>query len=248
MGYKVFKTGLLHLDRMLGGGIIEDGTLLVVYYTGSYGWALGVEIFKSFLSKGWYGIVANYSLPYGLLRKYAMAVRFALQTLGKEERLAVIDVFGSVNGIQPKESFVYSFGQIDGSTFLPKILALYKKMIEGRPKRIGITVTVDGFVEIFGENTGMKILKRNMALKENFPRSKGEEVLNIFLVNRDRVSPRFLSWLSQYAEHIVEFKPTSRPGVEEIRVVKSLLPDFEPSGGIFKFKKGMVEILPTSRD
>ena len=248
MGYKVFKTGINSLDEMLGGGIIEDGILLVVYNTGSYGWALGVEVFRAFLSRGWFGVITDYSLPFCLIKKYATAVRFAIQTLGRENRLAVIDVFGSVNGIQPKEPFVYSLGQIDGSTFLPKILALYKKMIEGRPKRIGITVTVDGFVEIFGENTGMKILKRNMALKENFPRSKGEEVLNIFLVNRDRVSPRFLSWLSQYAEHIVEFKPTSRPGVEEIRVVKSLLPDFEPSRGIFKFKKGRVEILPTLRD
>ncbi|WP_297556403.1 hypothetical protein [Thermococcus sp.] len=248
MGYKVFKTGISAFDEMLGGGIIEDGTLLIVYYTGSYGWTLGVEVFKAFLSRGWYGIISNYSFPYGLLRKYAMAVRFALQTLGREDRLMVIDVFGSVNGIQPKESFVYSLGQVDGSTFLPKVLALYKKMIEGRPKRIGITVTVDGFVEIFGENTGMKILRRNMALKENFPRSRDEDVLNVFLINKDRVSPRFLSWISQYAEHIVEFKPTSRPGVEEIRVVKSLLPDFEPSRGIFKFKKGRVEILPTLRD
>ena len=248
MGYKVFKTGLLHLDRMLGGGIIEDGTLLIVYYTGSYGWALGVEIFKSFLSRGWYGIVTNYSLPYGLLRKYAMAVRFALQTLGREERLAVIDVFGSVNGIQPREPFVYSIGQVDGSTFLPKILAIYKKIIENKPRRIGITVTVDGFVEIFGEDMGMRILRRNMALKENFPRSDNEEILNVFLINRDRVSPRFLSWLSQYAEHIIEFKPTGKPGIETFSVVKSLLPDFEPSTGIFKFKKGMVEILPTLRD
>ena len=248
MGYKVFRTGVGALDEMLGGGIIEEGVLLVVYNTGSYGWALGVEVFKAFLSRGWYGVVTDYSLPYGLLKKYATAVRFALQTLGREDRLTVIDVFGSVNGIQPREPFVYTLGRVDGSTFLPKILAIYKKLIEGRPRRIGLAVTMDGFVEIFGEDTGMRILKKNMALKESYPRSEGEEVLNVFLINRDRVSPRFLSWLSQYAEHIVELRPTERPGVENMHVVKSLLPDFEPSTGIFRFKKGRVEILPTSRD
>ncbi|NJE54436.1 hypothetical protein [Thermococcus sp. 21S9] len=248
MGYKVFRTGFGALDEMLGGGIIEDGILLIVYNTGSYGWALGVEVFKAFLARGWYGVVTNYSLPYSLLRKYAMAVRFGFQTLGREDRLAVVDVFGSVNGIQLREPFVYSVGQVDGSTFLPKMLALYKTLISNRPKRIGLTVTMDGFVEVFGEDTGMRILKKNMAIKESYPRAGGEEVLNIFLINRDRVSPRFLSWLSQYSEHIVELRPTERPGVENIHVVKSLLPDFEPSTGIFRFKKGRVEILPTLRD
>jgi len=247
MGYKVFKTGIDALDRMLGGGIIEDGILLVVYNTGSYGWALGVEVFGKFIERGWYGVITSYSLPYRLLRKYSTAVRFGLHAFGREGRLAVVDVFGSVNGVQPREPYVYSLGYVDGSTFLPKILALYKRLIVSNPRRIGLAVTMDGFVEIFGEDTGMRILKKNMALKESYPRSESEEVLNVFLINRDRVSPRFLSWLSQYAEHIVELRPTERPGVENLVVLKSLLPEFEPSTGVFKFRKGRVEILPTSR-
>jgi len=247
MDYGVFGTGIAALDEMLGGGVIEDGILLVVYNTGSYGWALGVEIFKSFLERDWYGVVTNYSLPYSLLKKYASALRFGLQSLGRSDRLAVIDVFGSVNGVQLGEPFVRSIGEVDGSTFLPKMLAVYRTLVPNRPRRIGLTVTMDGFVEVFGEETGMRILKRNLAMRENYPRSSGEEVLNVFLVNRDRVSPRFLSWLSQYAEHIVELRPTERPGVESLRVVKSLLPDFEPSTGTFRFKRGRVEVVPTSR-
>ncbi|WP_460129370.1 hypothetical protein [Thermococcus prieurii] len=242
MGYKVFRTGIDALDKMLGGGIIEDGILLIVYNTGSYGWALGVEVFKKFIERGWYGVITSYSLPYRLLMKYSTAVRFGFHTFGTEGRLAVIDVFGSVNGVQPREPYVYSLGYVDGSTFLPKILTLYKRLILGKPKRIGLTVTMDGFVEIFGEDAGMRILKKNIALKESYPRSDVDEVLNVFLINRDRVSSRFLSWLSQYAEHIVEFRPTERPGVENLVVLKSLLPEFEPSTGIFKFKKGRVGI------
>ena len=242
MQYKVFETGVPLLDEMLGGGIIQDGVVLIVYNTGSYGWALGVEIFRSFVEKGWFGLVTNYSFPYGLLSKYAYALHFDMSGLGKNGSLAVLDVFGSVNGVESKEPFVHSIGRIDGNTFLPKIVSLYLKVIGDRKRRIGISITLDGFVSIFGEETGMKILQKNMALKDSTPRNPDESVLNIFLLNQERVSPRFIAWLSQYSEHIIEFQPTGRPGVEKLVVKKSLLPDFEPSVGLFKFSRGRIKL------
>ena len=240
MQYKVFKTEIGALDKMLGGGLMDDGILLIIYDTGSYGWALGVEIFRRFLERDWFGMITNYSMPYSLLKKYGLAVRFPLEEFGRAGRLAVVDVFGSVNGVKLNEPFVYYLGQLDSGTYLPKMLALYSKIIANRPRRIGLTVTVDGFVETFGEENAMRILKRNMALREGSERPGHEGVLNVFLINRDRVSRRFLSWISQYAEHILETRPTGRPGVEELTVLKSLLPDFEPSTGTFRFKKGRI--------
>jgi len=245
MKYRVFKTGIGFLDKMLGGGLIEGGSLLVVYNTGSHGWVLGVEVFKQFLLRGWYGVVTNYSLPYSLLKKYALSVRFPIESFGMEGKLAIVDVFGSVNDIRTDDPFVYSLGTVDGTTFLPKMVALYSTLIKDKPQRIGISVTMDGFVEVFGEETGIRILKKNMAIKERYSSANG--AINVLLINRDRVSGRFLSWLSQYSEHIVEFRPTQRPGVETLYVIKSLLPDFEPSTGVFRFKKGTIEILPTSQ-
>jgi len=244
MTYRVFKTGIPELDSMLGGGIIQDGVLLLIYGTGSYGWALGVEVFRRFLERDWFGVVTDYSFPFGLLCKYAYAVRFDIPSLGRSNRLAVIDIFDSVNGVPVNEDFVYSVGSVDGSTFLPKILALYRNLIAGKKKRIGISITLDGFVGIFGEETGMKILQRNMALKESAPRDSGEDILNVFLLNRDRVSSRFLAWISQYAEHIVEFQSLGRPGIERMLVRKSLLPEFEPVEALFRFRKERIEIVP----
>jgi len=242
MEYRVFKTGIDPLDRMLGGGLMDDGILLIVYDTGSYGWALGVEVFRRFLEAGWFGVVVDYSLPYSLLVKYGLAVGFPLEELGKEGKLAVVDVFGSVNGVEIDLPFVYSLGHVDSGTYLPKMLALYSKVVANRPKRIGMTVTLDGFVEIFGEENAMRILKKNMAIRESAGRPRHEGVLNIFLINRDRVTRRFLAWVSQFAEHIVKLSPSAWPGVEEIFVVKSLLPEFEPLSGTFIYKKGRIEL------
>ncbi|MBP1911562.1 hypothetical protein [Thermococcus stetteri] len=101
-------------------------------------------------------------------------------------------------------------------------------------------------VDLFGEEATIKILRRNMALKvkaresENRPRP-----LNIFLLNRDRVSPKFIAWLSQYAEHVVDFTTTEILGVERMVVRKSLLPEFTPSEAEFRFSKGRFEIKPS---
>ncbi|WP_457742285.1 hypothetical protein [Thermococcus sp.] len=245
MEYRVIKTGIAPLDSMLGGGIIEDSLFLIVYDMRSFGWTLGVEILRRFLSSGWFGVITNYSLPYTLMCKYAASVNFNLEKLGESERLSIIDVFGSVNGIPPKESFVHTLGNIDGSTFLPKVVSMYSRLVEGKEKRIGLTVTLDGFTAIFGEELAVKILQRNIALKDAAARTQnGTRPVNIFLLNRDRVSKRFLSWVSQYSEHIVEFLPTEIPGVERMLVRKSLLPDFKPGIAEFHFFKGKMQIKP----
>ncbi|WP_297535705.1 hypothetical protein [Thermococcus sp.] len=245
MRYEVIKTGIAPLDSMLGGGILEDSLFLMVYDMRSFGWTLGVEMFRNFLDSGWFGVITDYSLPYTLLCRYASAINFDLEGMGKSGRLAIIDVFGSVNGIPPREPFVHTLGNIDGSTFLPKIVSLYSRLVEGEEKRVGLTVTLDGFTAIFGEELGIKILQKNIALKDAAARTQsGARPVNIFLLNRDRVSRRFLSWVSQYSEHIVEFLPTEVPGVERMLVRKSLLPDFKPGIAEFRFSRGKIRIKP----
>jgi archaellum biogenesis ATPase FlaH len=242
--YKLIETGIEPLDEMLGGGILEDSSLLLIYDTNSYGWALAVEIFRNLVKLGWFGVITNYSLPYSLLVKYGRAVGFDVEKAGREGKLAVIDVFSSVNKVKQVEPFVYTLDSIDISTFLPKVVSLYMKVSESKEKRIGLTVTLDGFTAIFGENRAIKILQRNIALKDEARLIRRDRPVNVLLLNRDRVSMRFLSWISQYSEHIIEFIHTEFPGVERMLIKKSLIQGFEPKMAEFSFSKGKIKITP----
>ena len=102
---------------------------------------------------------------------------------------------------------------------------------------MGLTVALDGFATMFGEDSVMKLFQRNIAMKEIAGTSEDRpRPINIMLLNKDRVSKRFLSWISHYLEHVVEFEPTEILG-GRLLVRKSLLPDSEPGVAEFRFSK-----------
>ncbi|ASJ01650.1 hypothetical protein A3K92_09235 [Thermococcus gorgonarius] len=96
-GEKIIPTGIPEFDSLLGGGLLDDSTLLIVYGTHSFGWALGVEVFKRLISSGGFGIATNYSFPALLLERYSNTVGYDVFKDGLEGKLAIIDVFGSLN-------------------------------------------------------------------------------------------------------------------------------------------------------
>ncbi|ASJ05559.1 MULTISPECIES: P-loop NTPase family protein [Thermococcus] len=247
MNGDVIKTGIDELDSMLGGGILDDSLVLVIYDTNSFGWVLGVEVFRSLVGRNGFGVVTNYSFPLSLLQKYGRMLGFDVKKLGESRDMAIIDVFSAVNGIISDLPFVYSPGEIDASTYLPKMVSVYYEILGeiGERKPIGLTITLDGFAYLFGEESTMKLLQKNLVMKESARISEHRKrPVNIFLLNRDRVSERFISWISQYSEHIIEFSHGEAPGVEKMVVRKSLLPDFEPCTAEFRFSRGKIRIVP----
>lgn len=243
---KTVRTGIKALDEMLGGGLLDDSTLLIVYDTYSFGWALGVQVFRELVDSGGFGVVSNYSFPISLLVKYAGAMDYDFIESGQKGDLVIIDVFGSTYDIGSDLPFVYSTGTLGPENYLAKMVGAYRKAIEdhlGDRKPIGISVTIDGLAGLFGEKSTIRVLKRNLAMKEAARMSEDRKrPINIFLLNRDRVSRDFISWVAKYSEHIVEFTASPSPGVEKMSVRKSLLPDFVPRTAEFKFKKGKIEI------
>ncbi len=245
MKWKVIPTGIEELDSMLGGGILDDSIVLITYDTNSFGWVLAIEIFRSFLNRNGFGVVTNYSLPYSLLSKYAGTVGFDIERAGRENELAIIDIFGAVNGVKLDYPYLYYPPHIDASTFLPKIVEVYYEILKkaGNRKPIGLTIGMDGFAHIFDEETVIKLLRRNMVLKEKAKFSENRErPITVMLMNRDRVSRSFISWVSHYSEHIIDFEPIPRPGIERIIIRKSLLPEFEPSEAEFLYSRGKMRI------
>jgi hypothetical protein len=242
----VIPTGIRELDSLLGGGLLEDSTLLISYETTSFGWVLAIEVFRKLLAEGGFGIVTNYSFPFLLLERYAKSIRYDVFKEGVEGKLVVLDVFGSVNGVRLDYPFVYYIPGVDSTTFLDKTVSVYRRILKLAENRrpIGISVTLDGMVDLFGEEATVRILRRNIAMKMRAREEEKERPrpVNIFLLNRDRVSTRFIAWLSQYMEHVIEFRITEKPGIERMVVRKSLLPEFIPVEAVFKFSRGRFEI------
>lgn len=245
---KVVRTGVDELDVMLGGGLLEGGTLLVIYDASSFGWTVGVQIFRRLTELGGFGLITSYSFPISLLEKYALTMRYDVLEEGKLGRLAIVDIIGSLYGVRADLPFVYYPGTIDSETFLAKLERVHGRIFEERlngRNPVRISVTIDALPDLFGEEASMRILRRGMMMKEaGLLRNGGVGPIDILLLNRERASRRFIEWLSQYSEHIIEFKPTGTPGIERMLVRKSLLPDFTPSEAEFRFSRGNLSIRP----
>ncbi len=246
---KVMSTGMDELDAMLGGGLLEGGALLVIYDASSFGWTLGVQIFRRITELGGFGLVIDYSFPVSLLETYALTMHYDVLGEGNLGRLAIVDVVGSLYGVNVDLPFVYYPGKIEPETFLTKMERVHRRIFEERlngRRPVRISVTIDALPDLFGEEAAVKILRKAIMMKETDLLGDEGTVIptDVVLLNRERTSRRFIEWLSQYSEHIIEFKPTGTPGVERMLVRKSLLPEFTPSEAEFRFSKGGMTIRP----
>jgi len=245
---EILSTGIPLLDEALGGGLLEDSNLLIIYRTYSRGWALGFEIMRRRMAMGDFGVILDSVLPITPLKMELGAINFDVEKLGEEGKLAVIDIFSSFHGLKYREGYIYTDPTMDATTFLPKYNSLYKRVLRekiGSKRPIGIDVTVDGMAFLLGEKNFIKVFQRLMALKE---RARVYEVrkrpLNIFLLNKNRTSDELVSWMTLYSQYVIEFEPTANPVEERLFVRGSPLPDFVPTekGYVFRFVGGKVEI------
>ncbi|WP_461864341.1 RAD55 family ATPase [Thermococcus sp.] len=248
---ELLSTGIERLDSAIGGGFIEDSIFLVIYDTYSYGWALGVKILENRIKEGDFGIIINNSMPVTPLSMELKGIDFDLYSYGEKGDLGIIEVFGSFYGIDYDIPYVYTTRGVDISTYLPKFTELYRKMLKkiGNDRRVtGVNVTLEGLAFLLGEKNMIKILQRNLAEKEKARLTENRKrPLNIFLLNRDRVSKEFVSWISLYSQYIVEFRSTLSAS-EEMFVRKSPLPDFEPRRYEFRIKRGKIMIRQLSQE
>ena len=244
---EVLSTGIPLLDEALGGGLLEDSNLLIVYDTYSYGWAIGFEILRRRIEMGDFGVVLDSVLPPTPLRMELMVIGFDIDEFGGRGDLAIVDIFSSFHGIKYSESYIYT-DTMDAVTYFPKYTQLYFRLrneMIGSRRPVGINVTVDGLLSLIGEKTFLRTFQRFMALKENVKISeKRKRPLNIFLLNKSRASEKLISWMALYCQYVIEFQPMESPGVEKMLVRKSPLPDFIPTveGYTFRRIKGRIEL------
>ncbi len=241
----ILSTGIEKLDVAIGGGFLEDSIFLIIYDTYSYGWALGLKIFENRIKKGDFGVIINHSMPLTPLAMELGSVGFDLHKYGEKGELGVIEVFASFYGIDYGLPYVYTTQGVDIATYLPKFTELYKKMLSGISsdrRSVGINITLDGLAFLLGEKNVIKILQRNLVEKEKARLFEDRKrPLNIFLLNKDRVSKEFVSWVSLYSQYIIEFNSTVA-AFENMFIRKSPLSDFKPQRYEYRVRKGKIII------
>lgn len=242
---ELLKTKIPVLDEALGGGILEDSIVLITYDTYSQGWTLAFEILRNRIEEGDFGVIINSVVPLSMLNLELKRINFDIYKEGENGNLGIIDIFASFYGIEYQQPYVY-YEKMDQETYLPKFMNLYRKMLKEKIKNrrpIGIQVTADGFAFLIGEEREIRNLHKNLAEKENARLyEKRKRPINIALLNRDRVSQRYLSWLSLYSQYQIDFSSQECQIEEKMFIRKSPLPGFKPTTRIFKIEEGSIKI------
>ncbi|WP_048150753.1 RAD55 family ATPase [Palaeococcus ferrophilus] len=244
---EVLSTGIPLLDEALGGGLLPDSTLLIVYDEYSQGWLLAFEILRNRVEEGDFGVVLNSVLPMSSLEMELKALNLDIRKLGEREKLAVLDIFSSFYGLNYPEKFIYTDTSIDPTTFLPKYVQLYTRLLKrmiGDKRPVGVDLTIDGMAFLLGEENFLRTLQRLMATKEKARlMEKRKRPINIWLINRARATERLTSWVALYSQYVIEFQ-SKDTATEKMYIRKSPLPDFQPRDGGYKFvmRRGKVEI------
>jgi len=173
-------------------------------------------------------------------------INFDLNEKGENGDLGIIDIFASFYGINYQQPYVY-YENMDRETYLPKFMNLYRKMLKERIKDrrpIGIQVTADGFAFLLGEEIELRNLQKNLAEKEKaLLYEKRKRPINITLLNRDRVSSRYISWLSLYSQYQIDFSSQEGEVEEKMIVRKAPSPNFKPATYTFKIENGKIIIV-----
>ncbi len=245
---EILSTGFPRLDGILGGGLLPDSNVLVVYSTYSMGWLLPFIVLRERVGMGDFGVIMNTVFPLSALNIELKPVGLDIMTEGRNGNLSIIDIFASLHGVDYGENFVFVDRSIDAQTFVPKYSSIYsrilKEKIDGR-RPLGLDVTLDGLALVLGEEKTVRLYQHFMALKEKARvEEKRKRPVNFFLLNRDRVSEKFTSWIALYSQYVLEFQSEPGKSSETLFVRKSPLGDFEPLEGkhTFRIRKGEIEI------
>lgn len=214
-----------------------DEAVSIIYDRFSSAWAVGLAITYWFVQKGAFGIISNYNLPVSKLADASKFVGLDLRKELKNDRIAIIDVFGSRYGNKEELKNVFHLDTVDPETINPKISRIYfsLKPLTDRRHVIRLVYTLDGASIILGEGETLKLLNQTLAQRD---RELPNSIL-ILPVNKDVVSGRFVSWVASISDYILvgTSEITNRGLVERFHLVRSPLEEFEPTTYEFRVSK-----------
>jgi len=239
---QVVTSGLANIDHAIGGGIVKNSSLLVIYDSFSLGWALPFEILKYQISNGSLGVIINYNLPIPRLILRAKSLGLDIDREGKEGNLVIIDVFGSKYDFYHPGDYVYRIEGFNPETYIPKLEQIYREIFRKTEKKevVDFVFSLDGMAFELGEERSIKLIKRLLSNRI----INGHHLFSLYLLNRDRVSKGFLSWNIEFNDYVLEFSSRKEDYsiLEQMYVFKSPLSKFEPQ--VYQYEMKHQNLMP----
>ncbi len=225
---QMVTSGVDYIDRAIGGGIVRDSSLLVVYDSFSSGWALPFKVLRQQIARGVLGIIINYNLPLPKLILRARSAGLDIEEEGEAGNLVIIDVFGSKYEFYHPGKYVYRIEGFNPETYIPKLEQVYREIFKRTNKTevADFVFSLDGMALELGEERSVKLIKQLLSNRV----INGQHLFSLYLLCRDRVSRGFLSWNIEFNDYVLEFS-SKRKGhriLEQMYVLKSPLAMFEP--------------------
>ena len=212
------------------GEIIPAGILLLSHNQYSLGWKIGVKLMKEEIEAGGFGIITNVAIPF---RRLCMRMKLGGLDIIKEGEagnLAVINVF--------KENlpydFVYSVGDVDANTFIPKYVEVHRRLPQERGLKnrrvVHAFVTLSTLYERFGEEVMKQLFMGRLHTGERLVR-RGFNFWDILIVNRDSIPKNLHSWMISISDYVIMTQGIlkEKEFIENIAIIKGVSEDFKPT-------------------
>ncbi|AEO13937.1 hypothetical protein [Thermococcus sp. AM4] len=208
---------------------MPGSTLAIIYETYSNVWELPFVMAKEFVERDWAVVITNYIRPVEyLLRDLKLAGLNAEESLN-EDRLFIIDVFGSRYGLRSDRKNVFYLDSVDPETLNPKIFRIYRERIIPRAqgkRLLRIVYSLHGVTQIAGEEPTVKMFGQVLAHYSKIP----VESFMVVSLNRDTVSKSFTAWVVELSDYVLLSKVfIGRNRIEEhLYFLKAPIRDFRP--------------------
>jgi len=218
----------LHLGDVFPIECIRGSTITVVYDSFSSAWQIPMVMLREFMDSGYFGVFSNYSLPLPSLFRKAHSVGLEIEKALHENRMAVIDLFGTrYSTTRPEIPNVFYLDKVEPETLNPKIEKIYSNeisRISGKREILRVIYTLDGVSLMLGEDNTLKLLNQTLAtIKRN-------QTL-VLTLNQDVVSKRFVGWVSGVSDVLLLVRSYIGAGFarEYLYLMAAPCEDFEPA-------------------
>ncbi|ASJ00975.1 hypothetical protein [Thermococcus gorgonarius] len=229
--------------------ITPGTTVSFIYETYSMSWELPLVLIKYHIENGNAAVISNYSRPVGHLFRDLKILGMNVKEVIKEDRLFIIDVFGSRHRIIEGGKNIFYLDSVEPETLNPKIWRIYEENIIPRIKDkwlLRVIYPLHGVVHFAGEEPTIKIMSQVIAKYSlNLPNST-----MVLVFNRDTVSKNFTAWTVELSDYVFLSKVFLGKGAieEHLYFLKAPVPGFKPKeyrliktgkrgSGMFRIKK-----------
>lgn len=198
---KLAKTGIRGLDELLGGGIPQGTSILLLEEPGTKGATFAMRVLCEGLERGEYGQFVSYDHPPALVRSIADDLEFNVRPYEKEGKLQIVDGYTHIGGLREAPTDVEHV--IDDLSDLSKVhraLTLARDSLGEKANNNlrFIQHTFSALMLFAGEVPVLKFM-RHLTVEAKL---RGD--IGIFIINPRAHSPATVSWMMDFVGAVID--------------------------------------------